>query len=339
MTNTPSVLITGASGFLGGHLTRMLIERGVTPRVLMRSENRRIDFPLSQVDLYPGDLRDVKALEQSMAGVEVVYHCAAMVKPSGRKEDFFDVNVQGTEQLLHTARASSVKRFVHVSSVAVYGPGQKTIIREDDEYDPFPQQRGYYAWSKIEADRLALQFGKEQSFPVTVVRPGIIYGPGAQPFFARLQYNLKGKARFIIGAPNALLPLVFVESVAEALIQAGQQQDNAVHVYNIVDGAILQEDLLQRHGEATGKKTRTIYLSPALVSLGARLLESAYALRGKGAPALSRYRIRRACQSLAHDTTKARTELKWRPVVSLPQGLEQTWQWWQQQQQRPRYAR
>jgi nucleoside-diphosphate-sugar epimerase len=338
MTNTSSVLITGASGFLGGHVTRMLIEQGMTPRVLMRSDSRVIDFPLSQVEMCPGDLRDAEAIAKSMAGVEVVYHCAAMVKSSGRKEDFFDVNVRGTEQLLSAARDNGVKRFVYVSSVAVYGPGQKTIVREDDEYDPFPQQRGYYTWSKIEADRLALRFGREHGFPVTVIRPGIIYGPGAKPFFARLHYNLKGKARFIIGSPNALLPLVFVESVAEALLHAGQQKDEAMHVYNIVDGAILQEDLLQRHTEATGKKTRTIYLPPSLVSLGARLLESVYTLRGKGAPALSRYRIRRACQSLAHDTTKARTELGWRPVVSLPQGLEQTWQWWQQQNRRPLYA-
>lgn len=331
MTHTSSVLITGASGFLGGHLTRMLIEQGVTPRVLMRSDKRVIDFPLSQVERCAGDLRDVDAIRKSMAGVEVVYHCAALVKSSGRKEDFFDVNVQGTEHLLNSARDNGVKRFVHVSSVTVYGPGQKTIIREDDEYDPFPQQRGYYTGSKIEADRLALQFGRAHAFPVTVIRPGIIYGPGAKPFFARLYHNLKGKAQVIIGTPNALLPLVFVESVAEALLYAGQQRDDVMHVYNIVDGAILQEDLLQRHSETIEKKTRTIYLPPSLVSLGARFLESVYALRGKGAPALSRYRIRRACQSLAHDTTKARTELGWRPVVSLPQGLDQTWQWWQQQ--------
>ena len=338
MTHASSVLITGASGFLGGHLTRMLIERGVTPRVLMRSDKRMIDFPLTQVERCTGDLRDVDAIRKSMAGVEVVYHCAAMVQSSGRKEDFFEVNVQGTEHLLNSARDNGVKRFVHVSSVAIYGPGQKTIIREDDEYDPFPQQRGYYTWSKIEADRLALQFGRDHALPVTVVRPGIIYGPGAKPFFARLYYNLKGKAHVIIGTPNALLPLVFVESVAEALLHAGQQRDNAMHVYNIVDGAILQEDLLQRHSETTGKKTRTIYLPPSLVSLGARFLESVHALRGKGTPALSRYRIRRACQSLAHDTTKARTELGWRPIVSLPQGLDQTWQWWQQQNRQPHHA-
>jgi nucleoside-diphosphate-sugar epimerase len=335
MTHTSSILVTGASGFLGGHLTRLLIARGVTPRVLMRSEHRVVDFPLSQVDLYTGDLRDADAVAKSMEGVDEVHHCAAMVKSSGRKEDFFTVNVQGTETLLHAARNNGVKRFVHVSSVAVYGPGQQTIIREDDDYDPLPQQRGYYTWSKIEADRLALRFGTEHNFPVTVLRPGIIYGPGAQPFFARLHYHLKGKARFIIGAANALLPLVFVESVAEAVVRAGQQRDGAAHVYNIVDGAIVQDDLLQRHSEITGDKTRTIYLPPRFVSLGAHLLETIHALRGKGTPALSRYRIRRACQSLAHDTFKARTELGWRPTVSLPQGLEQTWQWQQQQHRRP----
>ncbi|MGE0681507.1 MAG: NAD-dependent epimerase/dehydratase family protein [Candidatus Binatia bacterium] len=333
MTYPSSILITGASGFLGGHLTRMLIERGVRPRVLMRSDRRTVEFPLSQVELYTGDLRDANAIAKSVAGVDVVYHCAALVKSSGRKEDFFAINVQGTENLLNAAYQSGVKRFVHVSSVAVYGPGQKTIIREDEEYDPSPQQRGYYTWSKIEADRLAVRFSREHNFPVTVLRPGIIYGPGAKPFFARLHHNLRGKVQFIIGAPNALLPLVFVESVAEAIIRAGQQTDSAFHMYNIVDGAILQEDLLQRHCEATGRKTRTLYLSPALVSLGARALEVLYSLLGKGSPSLSRYRIRRACQSLAHDTTKARKELGWSPTISLPQGLGQTWERWRQQGQ------
>lgn len=299
----------------------------------MRSDNRIIDFPLSHVEKHKGDLRDKGAVDKSMAGVEVVYHCAAMVKSTGRREDFFDINVRGTEQLLNAARENGVKRFVHVSSVAIYGPGQKTIIREDEDYDLFPQQRGYYTWSKIEADRMALRFGNEYRFPVTVVRPGIIYGPGAKLFFARLHYDLKGKARFIIGTPNALLPLVFVENLTEALLKAGQQSDSDVHIYNIVDGAILQDDLLRRHSEVTKGKIRTIYISPSLASLGAQILESGYKLLRKGAPALSRYRIRRACQSLAHDTTKARAELSWRPEVSLPQGLDQTWQWWQQQSQ------
>lgn len=331
MAPPSSVLITGASGFLGGHLTRMLIEQGTKPRILVRSDRSGVDFPFSQVELYTGDLREIDAVNKSVAGVEVIYHCAALVKSSGRKEDFFASNVQGTENLLKAAYRSGVKRFVHVSSVAVYGPGQRMIIREDEGYDSSPQQRGYYTWSKIEADRLALRFGRENNFPVTVLRPGIIYGPGAKPFFARLHHNLRGKIQFIIGAPNALLPLVFVESVAAAIIRAGQQTDNALHVYNIVDGAILQEDLLQRHYEAMGRKIRTIYLPPALVSLGARALESLYSLLGKGSPSLSRYRIRRACQSLAHDTTKARKELGWSPTISLPQGLGQTWEWWRQQ--------
>jgi nucleoside-diphosphate-sugar epimerase len=82
-----------------------------------------------------------------------------------------------------------------------------------------------------------------------------------------------------------------------------------------------------------GKMLRTVYLSPSLTSVGAGLLEAVYALIGKGTPALSRYRVQRACQSLAHDTTKARKELGWRPVASLPQGLTQSWQWWQNQGQ------
>jgi nucleoside-diphosphate-sugar epimerase len=253
-----------------------------------------------------------------------------MVKSSGHKEDFFDCNVRGTEQLLAAAKNAGVKKVIYVSSVAVYGPSKTTIVRENDGYDPFPQQRGYYTWSKIEADRSALQFGKAQAFPVIVIRPGIIYGPGAKPSFARLHYNLKGKAHLIIGGPNALLPLVFVGSVVKALLLACERTNGETQVYNIVDGAIRQEDYVQRHAEAMGKKLRTIYLPPRLVYPVAGLLETLYGVLKKGAPALSRYRLLRACQSLAHDTTKARKDLGWRPVVSLPEGLARTWQWWRQ---------
>jgi len=326
MENISPVLVTGASGFLGSHLTHALVARGVTPRVLVRPGSRRDALPLSQVELYEGDLRDADSLRKAVSGVQIVYHCAATMR--GKKEDFFAGNVQGTQHLLSAAQSANVRRFVHVSSVAVYGPGAKTIVRENEGYDPFPQQRGHYTWTKIEADRQTLQFAKDQHFPVTVLRPGIIYGPGAKPFFARLHYNLKGKAHVIIGRPNALLPLVFVESVVEALLRASEKPLSDFPVYNIVDGAILQGDLLQRQTEAMGRRVRTFYCPPRLVCAGASMLEKIYRLLGKGAPALSRYRVQRACQSLAHDTTKARKELGWRPVVSLPEGLEQTWQWW-----------
>lgn len=328
MTTPASVLVTGASGFLGSNLTHALVKQGVTPRVFVRPGSRQDTFPLSQVNLYEGDLRDVETLKKAVAGVDVVYHCAATMK--GTKDEFFQSNVQGTAQFLEAARASGVQRFIHVSSVAVYGPGQKTIIREEEDYDPLPQQRGYYTWTKIESDRLALQFAKERQFPVTILRPGIIYGPGVKPFFARLDYNLKGKAHVVIGQPNALLPLVFVESIVNALLLAGEKPQSAFPVYNIVDGAILQGDLLQRQAEASGRGFRTIYLPPRLVGAGASMLEKIYRILRKGAPALSRYRVQRACQSLAHDTTKARKELGWQPVMSLPEGLAQTWQWWRQ---------
>lgn len=326
MTSTSSVLITGASGFLGSHLTHALVSRGITPRVFIRPSGRRDVFPLSQVEVAEGDLRNTEALQKAVAGIDVVYHCAATMK--GSKDEFFASNVQGTEQLLAAAQSAGVRRFIHVSSVAVYGPSAKTIVRENDGYDPFPEQRGYYTWTKIESDRLALQFAKK--FPVTVLRPGIIYGPGVKPFFARLHYNLKGKAHVVIGQPNALLPLVFVESVVEALLLAGEKPTESLPAYNIVDGAILQGDLLQLQAEAMERRVRPIYLPPRLVGMGATVLEKAYRLLGKGAPALSRYRVQRACQSLAHDTTKARQELGWRPVISLPEGLKQTWQWWKQ---------
>lgn len=330
MSHPDSVLVTGASGFLGYHLTHKLIAQGVTPRVLVRAESRVDKLPRSHIEVCQGDLRDAEAVTRAVVGIDIVYHCAAMVKSSGRKEDFFDCNVRGTEQLLAAAKNAGVKKVIHVSSVAVYGPSKTTIVREHDGYDPFPQQRGYYTWSKIEADRAALQFGKAQAFPVIVMRPGIIYGPGAKPSFARLHYNLKGKAHLIIGSPDALLPLVFVGSVVEALLLAGERTDGEVQAYNIVDGAIRQEDYIQRHMEAMGKKLRAVYLPPRLVYPVAGLLEALYGILKKGSPALSRYRLLRACQSLAHDTTKARKDLGWRPVVSLPEGLAQTWQWWRQ---------
>lgn len=328
MTSTASVLVTGASGFLGGHLTQTLVQQGITPRILVRPNSRHTALPLDQVEIQEGDLRDVETLKKAVADVSIVYHCAATMK--GTKEEFFESNVQGTQQLLAAAQSSGVQRFLHVSSVAVYGPGQKTIIREEEGYDPFPQQRGYYTWTKIESDRLALQFAKEHNFPVTVLRPGIIYGPGAKPFFARLHYNLKGKAHVVIGQPTALLPLVFVKSVVAALLLAGEKPLSPFSVYNVVDGVIRQGDFLERQAEAMKKRVRPVYLPPRLVGLGALALETVYRLLRKGSPTLSRYRVQRACQSLAHDTTKARKELGWRPEISLPEGLQQTWQWWTQ---------
>src|SRR5262249_25495167 len=153
-------------------------------------------------------LGDDASIAQALEGVDAVVHCAARVARSGNRADFFRDNVSGTAHLLAAAKAAGVKRFVHVSSIGVYGVTPKaTSITEQTPYDPHPDRRGAYTWSKIEADRIVQEFAQRSGLATVILRPGILVGPGGPEFTARLCLGRFGGRVGIGGRPKARLPL------------------------------------------------------------------------------------------------------------------------------------
>ena len=176
MTGQPKILITGAAGFLGSHLTRQLVARGADVRVLLRpsSSNRAIaDLPLEYVT---GDLREAASLDRALAGVEQVFHVAADYRLwSRRSKDIYDSNVGGTKNLLGAAKRAGVKQFIYTSTVATIAVDRPELPNEATDAR-LAEMVGHYKRSKWMAEKEVLEAAR-QGFPAIVAMPTTPVGP------------------------------------------------------------------------------------------------------------------------------------------------------------------
>src|SRR5919108_3055617 len=168
------ILVTGASGFTGGHLCQRLAEAGYTVRGLVRNGTRRDALDDWGVEIVTGDLRDAHSLKRVVTGVDIVYHLAAVYRQANvSRKEMWAINVEGTRSLLDAAIQSGVQRFVHCSSIGVHGGIKNAPANEETPYGPGDD----YQLSKTEGERIALQYMAAGRLPVVVFRPAGIYGP------------------------------------------------------------------------------------------------------------------------------------------------------------------
>lgn len=315
-------LLTGATGFLGHHLAARLGRDGRKLRAIVRPGTDLKRIPPEITEFVWGDISEPETLQKAMAGIDVVFHTAARVSGGGSREAFQRDNVAAVETLLRAAEAAGVRRFVHVSSAGIFGAGQKgAAIDERTPLDPQIESRGYYAWSKAESDRLVRAFAAQSKLETVVVRPGILYGGDAQPFIARLQFPVpRGKGRrLIVGSRAALLPLTHVDNACDAIALAAERGASG-SAYNVIDGPARQGDYLDLLSATGVAKVRPTFLPPFLlwpVAYGCEILGR---LAKRNLP-LTRYRLKRATESLTYDTSAARDVLGWTPRVDLAAGV------------------
>jgi nucleoside-diphosphate-sugar epimerase len=240
---------------------------------------------------------------------------------AGRWDDFEAVTVRGTEELLKAACRQQVKQFVHVSTVAIYGVHDQETVTEAFPLDTHTPKRGYYTRSKVESEQLVWRYAQQDGLPVTILRPGILYGLGKPPFIARLRVPLGRTLLAVIARSDQLLPLTFVDNMAAAISLALGREQAIGNAYNIVDSETIRQgrylELLREYGLL---QTRTILLSPTLflpwIAVGEWVCH-----RLGVVPPVSRHQLERACVSVRYDTTRARKDLEWTPRVGLVDAL------------------
>jgi nucleoside-diphosphate-sugar epimerase len=315
-------LLTGATGFLGHHLAARLGRDGRKLRAIVRPGTDLRRIPAEITEVLWGDISEPETLQRALVGIEVVFHTAARVSGGGSKDAFQRDNVAAVENLLRAAEAAGVRRFVHVSSAGIFGAGQKgTAIDERTPLDPQIESRGLYAWSKAESDRLVRAFAAQSKLETVVVRPGILYGGDAQPFLARLQFPIpRGKGRrIVVGSRKTLLPLTHVDNACDAIALAAERGASG-SAFNVIDGPSRQGeylDLLSAHGVSNVRPT---FVPPFLLWPVAYGCEVLGRLAKRNLP-LTRYRLKRATESLAYDTTAAHQALGWTPRIDLASGV------------------
>lgn len=312
---------------MGRYVVRRLLDGGDFVRVLVRPSHEgaagRSGITNAggvRAEEMAGDLRDEVSLARAVQGMDAVCHCAAHMQTASPWRDFEEITVRGTERLLQAACAENVKRFLHVSSLGIYGLNGHGAITEESPLDDGEESRGHYTRSKIEAERLVWKYHREYNLPATVVRPGVLYGPGKSPFVARVCVPIAPKLRIALGRSQQRLPLAYVEDVAEGIDLALRNAGAVGKAYNIVDGGIYQKEYLALLKRAKLSKAHTILLSPTplypLLSLFEGLCRWISVT-----PPVSRHQFERALASLDYDTSRARAELGWSPKIGVAEGL------------------
>jgi predicted dehydrogenase/nucleoside-diphosphate-sugar epimerase len=321
----PRVLVTGASGFLGGHLVKRLSSDGVPVRATTRLISRASSLP--GVQWIQCDLAREDELSGALSGIETVFHCAAMLAP-GSLEDYEEINVRGTVRLAELAARARVKTFIYVSSLSVYESprGSNCYLDETSPYDSRAKERGFYTQTKLEADKALLEFvtqqnGNRSSPRIIVLRPGSIYGPGATLPVGRFPLPSSKRWPIITGSRRVSMPLVYIDNVVDAMLAAARSEVPSGSVYNLVDSADLDQGAVSRAlRRASEGRISPVFLPYPFVwmlMLGVDLVS----LIRHHKLGTARFRLKRTLADMRFECTAARKDLGWEPRFNFDQGI------------------
>lgn len=325
------VLVTGAGGFLGGHVIDELLRRGDDVGALVRpSSKARERLRERGVELVQADLRrpGCDLGEQSLA-YDAILHLAAGVGDGWRAT--FETNVLATERLISALSEADWRgRFVHVSSFAVYGFNQvrpRSVIDESTPLEPDPGRRDDYAWTKLLQERVVRRLDGRPGVDLTIVRPGAIYGRGRE-FQWRLGRPLGERAVLLLGGGNRM-PLNYVANTASLLVECAHNPAAAGQVFNAVDPEpVTQRDYLRAWRRA--EPIRVVCFPLAVYRMIGRVLEAARDRRAGGRTEppmfLDPYVMEPSLRQFRYDTSRPTRVLGWQPPVSAAEGLRRTFE-------------
>lgn len=321
---TKQILVTGGTGFTGGHLCRRLVREGYQVRVLVRKNSQDSALKAMGVELATGDLRDRSSLELAVAGIDTVYHIAALFRPENvTREDFWQVNVEGTRNLIEASINAGVNRFIHCSTVGVHGEIKNPPATEETPYNPGDD----YQCSKTEAEKVALQYMKDGQISMVIFRPGGIFGPGDLRFL-KLFRAIKKRQFLMLGSGEVLYQLIYIDDLVDGIIRCGTD-DNAVGGVYILTGAkaITLNDFVQEIADVVETPFPKLRLPVMPVYWAGFLCELICKPFGIDPP-LYRRRVDFFRKNRSFDTSKARQQLSFVPKTELKQALQLTADWY-----------
>ena len=323
-------LVTGATGFVGGHLTRRLVREGYRVRCLVRESS---DTSLLQglgVELAGGDLTDADSLISAAHGCRFVLHCGALVSDWATTEEIQRVNVAGTRNVLEASTAGSAERFVHVSTTDVYGyPGRPGI---DEGHAP-AGFRNWYAETKRAAEAEVRRVEQAQGLTVVILRPATVYGPRSEDVVGDMARAIRARQMLLIDGGRPVAGLLYVENLVDAALLALHHDAAVGEAFNLTDGLDVTwkrflGDLA--HGLGYPAPRWSVPYGVALpvafgLEHGYRFLRRTTGLKTR--PLLSRQAVHVLGRDQDFSNRKARDALGWAPRVSYPEGLAATVRW------------
>jgi len=311
-----NVLVTGAGGFIGSHLTERLVGLGAKVRAFVRYNSRNDRGLLEcvspevtkEIEVIMGDLRDAYAVMDGVRKAEIIFHLGALIAiPYSyiHPLEVTESNVLGTLNVLMAAKQHNISKVIHTSTSEVYGTAIRAPISESHPL----QAQSPYAATKIGADKIAESFYKSYGLPVATIRPFNTYGPrqSARAVIPTIITQALTRDKVFLGSTYPTRDLTYIDDIVDAFVKMAEVSETVGEVVNVGSGVEISiDELADKIILIVGRKVEVI---------------------------LDRARIRppeSEIERLVADTTKAREILKWESKVALEEGLERTIEWFKE---------
>ncbi len=321
------VLVTGATGFTGGHLARGLARRGHHVRALVRDESSAKALRADGIELSTGNLTDAASVVAAARGVEVVYHIAAIYRQAGLPdEQYRAVNADGVKTVIEAAARQGARRVVHCSTVGVHGDVMQPPATEDAPLNP----GDVYQHSKLEGEVVARQASAETGVEVVIARPSGIYGPGDR----RLLKLFRGVARrrfVVLGGGDIFYHLTYIDDLVDGFQLCGEVPAAAGRTYILAGGEVTTLNELVRLIAAEAGVAPLPFHLPVwpfwIAGAACEVICRPFGIE----PPLYRRRVDFFTKSRAFDISRARAEIGFAPQVSVRDGIARTLKWYRQE--------
>lgn len=319
-------LVTGATGFIGSHLAERLLREGRSVRVLVRkgSEKKLPDIVRAKAEIAYGDLEDERSLFAATRGSARVYHCAGHVLDWGTEEQFRNMNVRATEWLLSAAKEAEVERFVHMSSIAVFGTPSPPKFDDDT---PHGETSDLYSKTKAAGEALVLEAARA-GLAATVLRPAVVYGPRGTWLEYPMQMIEEGKF-FLLGGGTGTCHPCYIENLLDATLLAAEHPKAIGEAFIVADDdPITFREYFGAVAKIAGKEEpkRSIPLGIARLTAGAMEL-GAKAFRSSSRPLLTQSAIHMVTTTSEMSMKKIRERLGWTPRYDFAKAVEELQAW------------
>jgi nucleoside-diphosphate-sugar epimerase len=318
------ILVTGATGFTGGHLCERLAKEGYAVRALVRDRNRCAELSRWGVEILAGDLRDPVSLTRAMQGVDTVYHVAALYRPENVfRRQMWESNVQGTKNMLDAAVKGGVRRFVHCSTVGVHGDIKNPPANEETAYAP----GDYYQQSKAEGERAVLEYMAQGRLPIVAFRPAGIYGPRDLRFL-KLIKAIKTRKFAMLGSGEVIYHMIYIDDLIDGILLCGSQEKALGNVYILAgEEPTTLNGLVRVIADVLSVPPPRLHLPFMPVYLAGLMCELLCKPLGINPP-LYRRRVDFFRKTRCFTIAKARQELGFTPRTDLKTGMGLTVDWY-----------
>ena len=321
------ILVTGATGFTGGHLARRLVQNGADVRALVRNPQKAVHLSRQGMSLVTGDLRDPASLKKAMEDIDLVYHIAATFRQENISvADMWAINADGVTNMLEAAIANGVERFVHCSTIGVHGDVKTPPATEETPYAP----GDHYQESKTAGEKIARTYMEGGKLPIVIFRPGGIYGPGDMRFL-KLFRPIKNGRFIMIGSGEVLYQMVYIDDLVDGIILCGTHEKAVGNIYILTgETAVTLNRLVEAIATVTGGSPPRLRVPVMPIYALSYLCELACKPFGIEPP-IYRRRVDFFRKDRAFVIDKAREDLNYQPQVDLLTGLRRTASWYEEQ--------